>query len=134
MAVIKSLYTLHEIVVDNNDEFVKEYEVDLPHGDFIVEEMCKAWNADADKFILEFMNNECDNRIESCYMKPFKNNNGESTVAVHIKAKEGKQLTGKIKSAVWDFMDGQYSDGWGEGFFGLINVMTAPDGTRFYVE
>lgn len=31
-------------------------------------------------------------------------------------------------------IDAQFSDGWGEGFFGYINIMTAPDGTKFIVE
>lgn len=134
MAEIISLYTCHEVIVDNNDNILEYHETNLPHGDFIAEEFCKKWNEDADKFLLEFMNKELDNRIESCIAKPRKTNDGTTTVAVHIKAKPGKQLTTKIKNTAWDYMSAQYSDGWGEGFFGMINIMTAPDGTRLYVE
>jgi len=135
MAKLTSLYTCHEIVVDKNDDFVKAYETNLPHADFIVKEFIDRWNKDADAFLLKYLNEQvAKDKIESCYAKKFRTTNGECTIAVEIVAKPGVALRSEMKQEIFDWIGSQYSDGWGEGFFGMINIMTAPDGTRLYVD
>lgn len=133
MATFISLYTCHEIQIDKDDNFVKAFETNLPHSKEILDDLCENWNKQAD-FMLSLVNKKADNRISSCKMKPFRNNNGETTLAVHFVAKPGKQLTSRIKTAITDFMSAQYSDGWGESIFGLINIYTDSNGTRYYVD
>ena len=133
MAKYSILYTCHEIQIDNNDNFIKEYKTNLPHGKQIADTFCNQWNKDAKDFMLDLINKDCFDRFESCKMKALKNKT-DTTLAIECIAKPGKQITQKVKDALNDFMSAQFSDGWGEGMFGLINVMTAPDGTRFYVD
>lgn len=130
MAIFLSLYNCIEELYDANG-FVKEYEEYLPHGKQIVNDFCKQWNRDADAFMLELVNKECDNRIQSCYMRQFDPKGKKTTLCVEFIAKPGKQLTTKIKNAIRDFMDAQYSDGWGEGMFERVTEL--PDGTFYKV-
>jgi ribosomal protein S24E len=134
MSKIISIYTCNEIIVDNDDNFISEHDRNLPHADFIVKEMCEQWNKDADDFMLDIMNKEFGNRIQSCYMKPYIDEKDKTSVAVHIVGKPGVRFTVPFKNKIWNFMSAQYSDGWGEGFFGPVNIMIAPDGTRLYVD
>lgn len=134
MSKILSIYQFYEVVIDENDDMVASYEAnDLPHADFIVKAVCDKWNEDADAFMLDLMNREFKGKIKSCKMKPYKSKDGVCA-AVHIEGNPGVQFRSPFKEDVMDFMSAQYSDGWGEGVFGPANIMTAPDGTRFYLE
>ena len=133
MAKFTSLYECREVILDDNGDYVEEYEENLPHGDFIVNWFCNAWNKDADKFILDILNRDIGDCIETCYMRKYKDDT-KTILAIDFVMKKGKRLTQKVKNEIIDWIDGQYSDGWGEGMFGYANVMTAPDGTKFIVE
>ncbi len=131
MAKFLSLYHCIEESYDKNGNFVKEYDTNLPHRKEIIKEFCDQWNKDADAYMLDLVNKECDNRIQSCYMKAYKPKSGKTTLCVEFVAKSGRQLTTKIRNAICDFMDAQYSDGWGEGMFDRITKL--PDGTSYRV-
>ena len=134
MANLLYLYTCHERVVDKNGDTISYYVNDLPHAKEVEDAFIKAWNDQAD-FMCGLMNEQAaDNRVESCKARRYKSKSEETIIAVEIKAKPGKQFRQKIKENIFDFMGAQYSDGWGEGFFGPINEITAKDGTVFCVE
>ena len=134
MAKYSILYTCHEVQLDDDGCVTKEYKKNLPHSKQIVKELCDQWNKDAKAFMLDLVNKECFDRCASCNMKQLRTTDGTTTVAIEFVAKPGKQLTTKVKDAIGDFMDTQFSDGWGEGMFGHANIMTASDGTRFCIE
>lgn len=135
MSKILSLYNCHEIQVDKNNEFVKEYKINLPHADLIANEFIKNWNDQAD-FMCKLMNEQvAKDRIQSCKARRYKKNEPECIVAIEIKTKPGKSFRGGLKYEIWDWMATQFCDGWGEGFFGPINILECKeDGTRFYVD
>ena len=131
MSTFMSLYEVNETEYDEHDNFVSDHKTNLPHSKDIVKRFCEQWNKDADSFMLDLVNKECDNRIKSCYMRQFNPKGSKTVLCVDFIAKEGKQLTRKIKDAIMDFMSAQYSDGWGEGMFD--KKITAPDGKRYSV-
>ena len=133
MAKLTSLYTLRECIVDEDGNDIAYYEEDLPHGNEIVERFINKWNKDADDFMLDIMNEQVGkDRIQSCYARRYNKKSPRVTVAVEIIAKEGKQFRGSMKADIFDFMESQYTDGWGEGFFNKI--IKAEDGTLFYID
>lgn len=123
---------LKEVIVDENGDFVKAYSCDLPHSKFAAEQFCKAWNKDTE-LMTELVNEVADNRIAIIFAKRQKLSNGITSVGVHFVAKPYARLSEHISFAIMNWFDAQMVDGFGEGFFGNINIMTAPDGTRFYL-
>lgn len=135
MAKLLSLYTLAESVYNKYGDQIAYYEENLPHGDILANAFIKDWNESADKFMLGLINKEVGkDRIKSIYARRYKKNSPEVTVAVEVVAKEGKQFRGSMKEDIFEYLSSQYCDGWGEGFFGPINMMSADDGTRFCAE
>ena len=132
MAKFLSLYRLHEVQYDENDIAIKEYRGDLPHKKEILEHVCHEWNDMHDMF-LDMINEECDDRIASCRMRPYKEKDCSCIyLCVEFIAKKGKQLTGWIKDTICEFMDAQYCDGFGESVFGYRQ--TGEDGVVYSIE
>lgn len=132
MSALKSIYALHEVVTDENGEYIREYDKDLPHSDEIAEIFIREWNGFAGE-MLKIMNDQAGrDRIESCLARRYKKNGRETQVVVEIKAKKGQQFRSGVREDIFDFMSSQFSDGWGEGFFKRQRI--AKDGTRYYIE
>ena len=133
MAKLSIIYTLHEIIVDNNGDYIKEYDKNLPHSNEVAEAFINQWNKDADEFMLEIINEQvANNSIESCKARRYKKHEAETKVIIEIVAKKGKQFREKFRNNIYDFMESQFIDGWGEGFFNKYR--TAKDGTKYYIE
>lgn len=133
MAKLSIIYTLREIIVDNNGDYIKEYDKNLPHSNEIAEAFINQWNKDADEFLLEIINEQvANNSIESCKARRYKKHGAETKVIIEIVAKKGKQFREKFRNNIYDFMESQFIDGWGEGFFNKYR--TAKDGTKYYIE
>ena len=133
MSYITSLYVCHEIIVDSNNNFISEHETNLTHAELISKTFCEQFDRAAEDYLLNIMNNELGNRIALLKAMPSKARN-ETIISIRITAKPGVRFTSKLRNAVYDFMSSQFSDGWGEGFFGPANIITANDGTRFYID
>ena len=125
------LYTLHERWVDADGDEIDYFERNLPHGDFMIEKMSNAWNDFAPE-MLKIMNHDLHDKIDSTHAVKYHGNPEDSTIKFVVKLKPGVRLSGRFRSEIDDFMDSQFSDGWGEGFFGI--PMTAPDGKRICPE
>lgn len=135
MATITSLYTCHEELLDENDNQIGYYEENLPHSKEIAEAFITQWNESADEFMLKLINEQAGkDRIKSCYARQFKKNSNKTIIAIDIVAKNGMQLREPTKSNIFDFINSQMSDGWGEGFFGYINIMTDAKGQKYCVQ
>ena len=134
MSKIVSLYTCHENQIDEKGNTVAYYQANLPHGKEIAEAFIGEWNKDAERMV-EIMNEQvAKGRVESCKARQYDKNGDKTTIAIEIVAKPGKQLRRRMREDIFDFMDSQFCDGWGEGFFGSINPITAKDGTVFCIE
>ncbi len=132
MATFRSLYQLREVWYDENDDYVREFDEELPHEKEILDDVCREWNGMHDMF-LNMINQDCDDRIESCRMRPYREKSSKKIfLCVDFVARQGKQLTGRIKDAIHDFMDAQYCDGFGESIFN--RRQTATDGTIYSIE
>lgn len=102
---------LYEIEYDDNDCFVQEIQKDLPHH-----EQIKDW--------LPSFFDSCDiastfygilqGNIKQCSLKIIKNKHKESVARVTIEGIPGFRFSEKRRNAVWEQMDGQMSDGFGE--------------------
>ena len=133
MSKLSIVYTLNEIILDDNNNYVKEYNKNLPHADEIAEVFINQWNKDADDFMLEIINEQvANNSIESCKARRYKKHDKETKVIIEIVAKQGKQFREKLRNNIYDFMESQFTDGWGEGFFNKYRI--AKDGTKYYIE
>lgn len=135
MSQIYSLYTCNEVIVDDNGNFVKDYTENLPHHDQIIKTFCDAFNTSAKDHLLNILNKDVGDKIAAMKAKPYaKAEPGKTIIVVAITAKPNARFTEKLRTQVFDWISTQYSDGWGEGFFGPVNVLTADDGTRFYID
>lgn len=129
MAVFQFITTFAEVEIDKNGDFIADYDTNLPHHDIIAKNMEKSWN---DMHIERFYDGILTDKIESAIMK-CKRNKGVSEAIISIKMKPGTRLTQKYRDAIIDQTSAQLSDGWGESFFGPINIMT-DENKRFYAE
>ena len=131
MSQYAAIYTVNETQLDKDDNIIAEFQKDLPHHDFICEEMCKSWN---DSKMEQFFDGILKDKILSARMKSGKTEDGESYCLINVIGRPKVRFTQKIREAIYEQISAQMSDGWGEGFFGYANIMTAPDGTRLMVE
>ena len=130
MATFKFITTFSEITLDQNDNIVVDYETNLPHHDIISRAAEKSWN---DLHMERFYDGILTDKIESATMKCRRSGSGATEAVISIKAKPGVRLISKYRDAIVDQTSAQLSDGWGESFFGFVNIMS--DGNeRFCVE
>ena len=130
MSKLKYLHALTESIVNDNCDILADYQYSLPHDEQICKEICDDFNK---AHIERFFDGILKDKIKSCRMRCIKDE--ETTLAIiDIEGIEGFRMSQKRRNAVWEQMEGQMCDGWGEGFFGFGNVMKASDGTQFIVE
>lgn len=122
--------SVSEDVLNSENLSIADYDTNLPHADFISEKICDSWNS---ANMEQYYDDILKNNIVSAVMKCVENEKGELMVNITFTLKRGIRLTDKYRNAIIDQTSAQMSDGWGESFFGYNNIMTAPDGTRFYV-
>ena len=138
---ISSDYIVSE--VDDNCNHIRDLEASDPLFSFAIDEMVKSFN----EMKLE---NSIDNKeakrklgytikekIKSIRMKRIHkiDEEGRPYVRITVETYPGTlKMTEKVCGYIGDFISSQYSDGWGEGFFGPGNSFKAPDGTLLAVE
>ncbi len=131
MSQYRTYFDIMEEQVDDNDDIIKDFKTNLPHHDFICQAMCKSWN---NMHIEQFFDGPLAKKIKSAKMTYSRGPHGESFGHITFVGTPGFRFTQRMKEELDDQVSAQFSDGWGESFFGYINIMTAPDGTRFMVE
>ncbi len=120
-----------ECIVDDNGNITKSYEKNFPHHDIIAKEMTESFN---NAKLERFVDDSLKGKIKSIRMRIDQDNEGYSVGHITFEGIPGLRMTQKVKETLDDDMSAQFSDGWGEGFLGIINIMKAPDGTEFFVE
>lgn len=132
MSKYKYLTNISECQLDKNDEIIEEFDTNLPHHKQIAEEICKSWN---DMDMKQYYDGILKNTIVSCKMTCFvQKPEMETVICIEFIMKPGLRLTEKYKNAIREQTHAQMCDGWGESFFGYINVMTDDCGQKFIVE
>lgn len=130
MSKFNYITNLIETEIDEHGSSIHDYETNLPHHDFIIEEICKSWNG---MHMEQYYDGCLTGKIESAVMSAYRdrNNSGKCMVKITFVLKKGYRLTETCRDAIIDQTNAQFTDGWGEGFFGYGNVMT--DGKRRFI-
>lgn len=132
MAVV-SILDFIEVQVDENGNETKVFSENLPHGDLIVSKFCDYVNnlTINGMSLTDYAMVALGERIKEISVVPYGR-------APHQKArlviKFDVRMTRRRLFKVEDWLEQELSGGVGKDFFGPDNIMTAPDGTRYYIE
>lgn len=110
---------------DKNANTTTPYETNLPHYDIIKDWLPKVWN---ECHIEKTFDGIIKDKIEKCTMKCMIKNN-IPTAVVTITAVKGFRLSEKRRNEIWDQLDAQMSDGFGESV-DYHQIPGAPEGWR----
>lgn len=124
--------TATEVQLNENLDVVAEHMFDLPHDRHIAEQARKSWNAIDFVSILNGVLGA--DGIERTPMTYRIDRDGHLHLTIRIVPKRGFRWSERRRNVVFDELDAQMVDGWGEGFFGYANVMTDEDGNKFCAE
>lgn len=130
MSSVRYIYRLTETEIDKYYNEVKRYERDLPHHDMIAKNLTEGWN---NLHMERFFNGILKDKIESAIMKVVKKA-GESLAIITITGVKGFRLSEKRRCEIFNQVDAQIIDGWGEAFLDLSNFMSDSNGVRFFPE
>lgn len=132
MSKFKYITNLVETELDDDNNAICDYETNLPHHDVIIKEICKSWN---DMHMEQYYDGCLKDKIHSAVMSAYrdKNHSDKCMVEITFVLKNGCRLTETCRDAIIDQTNAQFTDGWGESFFGYGNIMT-DGGKRFIVE
>jgi len=103
----------------------------LPHHSQIANAMADSWN---NAHMEQYFDGVLKDKIAKAIMKVRKQSDGSTVASIIVHGKPGVRFSSKMTEAIYDQLDGQLSDGWGEGFFGFANIMTDDNGNKFCVE
>ena len=123
---------LEETLFKNNK--ITYYESDLPHGKELAKRACEDWNKQ-ERLMTKLVNECCYNRVESCIAKPVeveKDGAVLSCMRISFVGKPHAWLSDKFRTALVEFMEGQITDGWGEGYFNGETIMLS-DGSEVMI-
>jgi len=114
---------------DSDDDYC-EYHNHLPHFKQLKDWLPKEW---AECHIEQtFSMKEIRENIESCILTVRQGKNGETYAMVTINFKPGFRLSARRRESVWDDLDAQMSDGFGENV-DHNQIPGAPDGYMLYL-
>ena len=125
------LYKCMETEFDKNGDIIKDHKTNLPHHDQIAKAMTESWN---NAHMEQYFDGILKDKISAATMRVIKDSDGSTVARITVHGKPNVRFSSKITDAIYDQLDGQLSDGWGEGFFGFANIMTDDDGNEFCVE
>lgn len=117
MASYNYFIDCHEVALDADGNEIDYFETNLPHHKIIQNIFCREWNNQADN-ILKLLQKEISPKITDCSAMAYPSTkDGRCRVVIAITAEPHAHLTQHRKQMLWDFMDAQMTDGWGEGFY-----------------
>lgn len=123
---------IREVLLDGEMCPIEDYETNLPHKQQIADELVSDWRKSD---ILQYFNDDVKSKLERLDIVVIEDHTTKELYArIAVIGKLGVRFTRNLKDKIVDELDGQMSDGWGEGIFGYNNIMTAPDGTKFMIE
>lgn len=110
---------------DENKDTTTSYETDLPHYDILKDWLPKIWNeCHIEKTFDGIIKDKIENCIMKCAIK-----DGVPTAVVTITPIKGFRLSEKRRNEIWEQLDAQMSDGFGESV-DYHQIPRAPKGWR----
>lgn len=106
-------FGIGEYLTDNNGDIVEYYEKDLPHYKELADWLLPEWD---NSHIEKFFTGVLKNNIKSCTASLFRRKDGCVYVCVNVEGVKGFRFSEKRRNEVFDQLDGQITDGWGESF------------------
>lgn len=132
MSTFNFITSFTETTLDNDECPLNYYTNNLPHHSLIIKKACESWN---EMHMEQYYDGILENKVKSAVMSAFRDRtcSKNCSVKIAITLEPGIRMTEKYRKAITEQTSAQLTDGWGEGFFGYINVMS--DGkTKFIVE
>lgn len=105
------MYRFHEIQETRDGDY--EYKKDLPHAREIVKCAVDDWNKTVKS---AYLYTGFDDDIASIRAYPSRTDTDAMCIEVCLKPRS--RMSEKKRVAIEEAIDAQFSDGWGEGFFG----------------
>lgn len=131
MANLTYVIKVTEQELDADGEVIREHEAGLPHADLIAGAACRSWNSLGWEGLV---GGALRGNISSAPMTATLDDHGHLLLVIHVRPVRGFRWSRRRRDAVWEELDAQLVDGWGEGFFGPVNPMADGDGNRFCAE
>lgn len=113
MAILKYYVYLTEDLVDKSGDTQRVYERSLPHHVQIAEWLPKEW---AEVNPLQYFPAELREIIDSCEMTVYQNPMLQTMAVVSVKAKAGVHWSKRTRAMVFEELEGQFTDGFGETY------------------
>ena len=132
------IFDITETQLDKNYKPEMKFEKNLPHHDFICKVMEKDWR---NSHLAEYFGGSLRDKVKTCSLTvrvlPYRdsvtgNIYGVTSAVVTAELKDGYNLS-DYEDELAKQIEFQFRNGWGEDFFGGINILTAPDGIKFWV-
>lgn len=124
MTELKYLMKIEEEEIDQDDNCIKIISKNLPHHDIIKDWLENDWNKlDPIQWIAE----DVRKIIASAKMNIFQNQDKETIAQIIIEPIPHTHWNKKRMNTVWEYLDTQMSDGWGEG----IDYHSIPDHNNY---
>lgn len=106
-------YHFHEIQITKDDEYICEYKTNLPHAKEIVEYAVDDWNSVVK---ISYLHTGFDDDIAN--IRAYPSRTDTDAMCVEVSLKPGIRMNERKRTEIEEAIDAQFSDGWGEGFFG----------------
>ena len=131
MATLTYEITISEVRLDSSGNAIAEYTENLPHQDDII--------AAALKLDLSHLADVLNARLGQHGVERVRSwasvrSNKQVVMTISVEAAPRFRWSERRRNIVFDELDTQLVDGWGEGFFGYANVMVGENGHRFFPE
>lgn len=113
MSKVHYYFGIGEYLENNQSGGTEYYEKNLPHFKEISKWLKDEWNS---AHIERFFKEDLENNIKKCTANLVEIGDGEAFVHVTVEGKEGFRFTEKRRKKVFEQLDAQVIDGWGEGY------------------
>lgn len=119
MSEMHILYRLNEVQLDENDEFIEEYERNLPHAKELLEDAVESWNSMP---MHEYFDGILKNKIQKAHASGRIDKDGYAILDIQVVGIQKFRFTAAVRDEIGEQIGCQFSDGWGESYFGTGNV------------
>lgn len=131
MSYISYHIPVDETTLDQDLNPITTFDANLPHEKAITKMLLSEWKKSNP---LQYFPEEIRKKIHKLDMQIQVNKNKSMEAIVIAHGEPRTYFTEKLRHQIWDLLDGQMSDGWGECIFGYNNIMTDENGQKYIIE